>query len=96
MQISTPLTRMLGTKFPVIMAPMFLVSNENMLRAAMKGGIAGAFPSLNFRKEGELEAMLIRLNEFKAEHTGGSYGVNLIVQKTNPLYAKHLEICVQK
>jgi nitronate monooxygenase len=90
------LNELLSIRFPMIMAPMFLVSNESMLSEGMKGGIAAAFPSLNFRGEGELEALLEKLNKVKAENPGGSYGVNLIVQKTNPLYEKHLAICVEK
>lgn len=85
-----------GIRYPVIMAPMFLVSNEAMICAAMDHEIAGCFPSLNFRKEGELKAVLERLNQHRAQLNGkaGSYGVNLIVQKTNPLYTRHLEACV--
>lgn len=89
-----PITDLLGTRHPVIMAPMFLVSNENMVSAAIRSGIAGTFPSLNYRKEGELHALLERLNAVRAAHPGGTYGVNLIVQKTNPLYKKHLDACV--
>ncbi len=76
------------------MAPMFLVSNEAMMKAAIRSGIAGTFPSLNYRNEGELSALLDRLNEAKAAVQHGTYGVNLIVQKTNPLYKKHLDACV--
>ncbi|RPD40846.1 NAD(P)H-dependent flavin oxidoreductase [Chitinophaga barathri] len=88
------ITQSLGIRYPVIMAPMFLVSNEPMMKAAIRSGIAGTFPSLNYRKEGELPALLERLNETKAQHPHGTYGVNLIVQKTNPLYKKHLDACV--
>lgn len=87
---------LLNTIHPIIQAPMFLVSNEAMVKAAMDSGIAGTFPSLNFRKEGELKAVLERLNEHRSRlSTPGTYGVNLIVQKTNPLYVKHLQDCVQ-
>ncbi|GAA0539865.1 NAD(P)H-dependent flavin oxidoreductase [Chitinophaga japonensis] len=84
---------LLNIQHPIIQAPMFLVSNEPMVKAAMDAGIAGTFPSLNFRKEGELETLLQRLNAHQAA-SRGTYGVNLIVQKTNPLYLKHLEACV--
>jgi nitronate monooxygenase len=90
------LTSALAIRYPVIMAPMFLVSNEKMVTAAMDSGIAGTFPTLNYRKEGELKQVLERLNAHQATLPPGlgTYGVNLIVQKTNPLYAKHLEDCV--
>lgn len=90
------LTSALAIRYPVIMAPMFLVSNEKMVKAAMDNGIAGTFPSLNYRKEGELKQVLEQLNQHRAllPPGQGTYGVNLIVQKTNPLYSKHLKECV--
>jgi len=95
--MQTKLTQLLSIDFPMIMAPMFLVSNEAMIVEGMKGGIAAAFPTLNYRNEGELEQVLEHLNNAKAGLTvKGTYGVNLIVQKTNPLYEKHLKICVAK
>lgn len=95
--MQTKLSHLLNIDFPMIMAPMFLVSNEAMLKAGMHSGIAATFPSLNFRNEGELEQLLDVLNGEKAKLTGkGTYGINLIVQKTNPLYEKHLKICVAK
>lgn len=90
------ITDLLKIEFPLIMAPMFLVSNENMIKAGMQHGIMAVFPSLNYRKEHELDALLDSLNNFHQTHTKGSYGVNLIVQKTNPYYKKHLQICVAK
>ena len=93
----TALTDLLNIEFPLIVAPMFLVSNYEMVQAAMQAGVAGAFPSLNFREDGELEKVIDGLNESAKGLTGkGTYGINLIVQKTNPLYRKHLEICVAK
>ena len=96
-KIENELTKNLGIQFPLIMAPMFLVSNEAMLLAAMQSGVMGTFPSLNFRKDGELEALIVNLNQAKSEKKlTGNFGVNIIVQKTNILYSKHLEICVKQ
>ncbi|BAV95382.1 NAD(P)H-dependent flavin oxidoreductase [Ichthyobacterium seriolicida] len=98
MKIDNRLTKMLNIELPVIMAPMFLVSNEAMVKSAIDNGIAGCFPSLNFRKDGELKQVIDNLivhnndNSFKK----GTFGVNLIVQKSNPLYKKHLSICVER
>jgi len=94
--MQTKLTQLLNIDFPLIMAPMFLVSNEAMVKAGMQAGIAATFPSLNYRDEGELEQILDALNQEKVKLNKGSYGINLIVQKTNPLYEKHLKICVDK
>ncbi len=95
MAIKTALTEMLGIRLPIVMAPMFLVSNEKMMEAALDAGIAGAFPTLNYRENGQLADILDKLN-LHLSKSPGTYGVNLIVQKTNPLYIKHLEICVEK
>lgn len=96
MNFKSQLTRTLNVDFPLIMAPMFLVSNADMLKAGMRAGIMATFPSLNYRREGELGALLDELNAYAGEHTGGSYGINLIVQKSNPFYKKHLATCVEK
>ena len=98
MTIENDITELLNIKFPMIMAPMFLVSNEGMLKAAMDNGIMGAFPSLNYRKDVELTTILNNLNEYKRTPPikSGSYGINLIVQKTNIYYENHLKICADK
>jgi len=89
------MTELLKIDFPIIMAPMFLVSNEAMLKAGMQAGIMATFPTLNYRKEGELDTLLKTLAAYKTSTITGSYGVNLIVQKSNPLYVKHLKTCVE-
>ncbi len=90
------LTEMLHIEFPLIMAPMFLVSNKEMLMAGMRNGIMAVFPSLNFRNDGELSNLLDELNNYHSQFPNGNYGANLIVQKTNPYYIKHLKICAEK
>ncbi|MCU0422709.1 MAG: nitronate monooxygenase [Bacteroidia bacterium] len=95
MKLKNQINNVLNLSIPVIMAPMFLVSNVSMIKAAMHNGIAGVFPSLNFRKQGELERILQELNDTLLSIDKGNYGVNLIVQKSNALYKKHLEICIK-
>lgn len=93
--IKNAFSREFNLDIPVIMAPMFLVSNEAMVKSAITEGILGVFPSLNYRNDGELSDLLKRLNEHKSNSTKGNYGVNLIVQKTNVMFEKHLKICVE-
>ncbi|MBI5218503.1 MAG: nitronate monooxygenase [Bacteroidia bacterium] len=95
MKLTTTLTNLFEIEFPLVMAPMFLVSNEDMIKAAVSNGIAGVIPSLNYRNDGELEVVLSRLNDFKNKTGRGTYGVNLIVQNSNPFYKKHLDICIK-
>lgn len=76
---------------------MFLVSNEAMMRAAIDEGIMGVFPSLNYRKKDELKMVIQSLNAYRKEkQRTGHVGVNLIVQKSNPLYEEHLKVCVDE
>jgi nitronate monooxygenase len=96
MKIKSQLSDQLNLKFPLLMAPLFLVSNQKMVTSAIESGVAGCFPSLNFREPGELGRVLDELNATLAGSAQGSYGVNLIVQQTNPVYQKHLAICVEK
>lgn len=95
MKVKSQVTEQLNISLPIIMAPMFLVSNEAMMKEAIRHGIAGCFPTLNYRREGELEAILTSLNKERRLSSTGTYGVNLIVQKSNPLYEKHLSLCVK-
>ena len=89
------LNTLLRIDFPIIMAPMFLVSNLEMMKAGIRAGIMVTFPTLNYRKEGELEKVLDELNTYCKLYSG-NYGVNIIVQKSNPLSAKHTRICIDK
>ncbi len=89
------LNHLLKIDYPIIMAPMFLVSNLEMMKAGIRSGIMATFPTLNYRKEGELEKILDELNIYSKSYKG-SYGVNIIVQKSNPLSLKHTKICLEK
>jgi len=95
--VQSVFSRDLNIKIPMIMAPMFLVSNEEMMKSAIRSGIMGVFPSLNYRKPGELEQVIESLHRFMEDHPeyGGSFGVNIITQNTNPHYKEHLEICMR-
>jgi len=52
------LTELLGIKYPIIVAPMFLSSNVEMVVAAIEGGATAAFPALNYRTNEELKAAI--------------------------------------
>jgi len=46
---------------PVVAAPMFIVSNPDLVIAQCKGGLIGSFPALNARPKELLDAWLIRI-----------------------------------
>ncbi len=73
---------------------MFLVSNVAMVTEAMKGGIAGCIPALNYRTLEELRAALKELKANKV--AGGSFGFNLIVNKSNIKYKEQLRVICEE
>lgn len=83
----------LDIDFPVIVAPMFLVSNTKMIVAATASGCTGAVPALNFRTIDELRNAIRLIRS----QTDRPFGINLIVNKSNIYYKKQLEIiCEEK
>ncbi|WP_353777523.1 nitronate monooxygenase [Winogradskyella sp. 3972H.M.0a.05] len=92
--MQTKLTELLNIKYPIIQAPMFLVSNVAMVTEAMKSGIAGCIPALNYRTLPELRSAIQELKKSKVE--GGSFGFNLIVNKSNIKYKGQLEVLCEE
>ncbi len=76
----TPLADKLGIEFPVIAAPMFLISNREMIVAAAEAGIIGAMPSLNARTVEKFEEDL----RFIKERTQKPFGINVTIGLTEP------------
>lgn len=93
--VKPALTSLLNINRPLIMAPMFLVSNTKMVIEGMKSGVAGCIPALNYRTLEELRASVIELRAAKV--AGGSFGYNLIVNKSNIKYKDQLAVlCEEK
>lgn len=92
-KIDARLCEMLGIKYPIIIAPMFLVSNIDMLRSAADAGVTAAIPALNFRTTEELANAVKEMKKT----INGPFGINLIVNKSNFLYKEQLDIiCKEK
>lgn len=77
---STPLSRRLGLRYPLVAAPMFIISNEQMLVACAEAGILGAMPSLNGRSPEELEKKL----QYVRARTDRPFAINLTIGLTDP------------
>jgi nitronate monooxygenase len=90
--IKAKLCELLGIEFPVIMAPMFLVSDEKMIIEAIKSGITGAIPALNYRNTDDLRHAIRKI---KSE-ANGPFGINLIVNNSNFLYKEQLQVCCEE
>jgi nitronate monooxygenase len=89
---SITLCDLLGIEFPVIMAPMFLVSNEKMIIEALRSGITGAIPALNYRTTDELRNTIKSIKAISNK----PFGINLIVNKSNFRYKDQLQVCCEE
>ncbi|MBL7688899.1 MAG: nitronate monooxygenase, partial [Bdellovibrionaceae bacterium] len=85
--IATPFTELMNVKYPIIGAPMFLVSNVDMVVAISDAGGLGTFPALNYRP---IEAYRDALKEMKSK-TKRPIGVNVIVNRSNARQAEDLK-----
>lgn len=86
------LNEILNVEHPIIMAPMFLVTNTTMMIEAMNSGIAACIPALNFRTIKELEEAI---KEIRSKTNSGGLGINLIVNKSNIKMHDQLKSCVK-
>ncbi len=91
-EIRTAFTEQFGVKYPIIAAPMFLVSTVKMVAATGDAGGLGTFPALNYRPE---EKYLSAIREIK-ELTPKPFGINIIVQKSNKYQHKQLEYALDE
>jgi len=83
-----------GLALPVIAAPMFIVSNPELVIAQCKGGIVGSFPALNARPKEELDGWLARIRA--ALGPGDApFAVNQIVHHSNDRLEHDLEACAR-
>jgi nitronate monooxygenase len=81
-------------RLPVVAAPMFLVSNPQLVLACCRNGIVGSFPALNQRDSGAFRAWLEEI-EAGLLAESAPYAVNLIVHGSNPRLQADLTVCIE-
>ena len=88
--------------FPVIGAPLFIISNPDLVIAQCKNGVVGSFPALNARPVEVLDEWLARITEELAEHDAKNpdqpsapFAVNQICHPSNDRLAHDVEMCVK-
>lgn len=86
-------------RLPVVSAPMFLVSGPEMVVAACKAGIVGAFPTPNARPIEVLEDWMARitreLDAARAANPGariGPWAANIVTHSSNARLAEDLAL----
>lgn len=86
-KLETAFTRMMKISNPIIAAPMFLVSNEDIVVEASEAGGIGTFPALNYRPIEKYRAALAAIKK----RTAKPIGVNIIVNKSNTRQGEDLK-----
>ena len=81
-------------RLPVICAPMFLVTGPEMVIAACKAGIGGAFPSTNTRTLDELDDWMDKITGSLAPGDG-PWVSNLITHSTRTRLADELKLVAE-
>jgi nitronate monooxygenase len=79
---------------PAIAAPLFIISQPELVIAQCRAGVVGSFPSLNARPSGVFEEWLVRLRRELTDQDA-PYAVNLIVHRSNPRLEEDLALCVK-
>ena len=83
-------------RLPLVAAPMFLISNPQLVLACCANGVVGSFPALNQRDSAGFKAWLEEIEAGLAElQAPAPYAVNLIVHPSNPRLQADLALCVE-
>ncbi|HET9352955.1 MAG TPA: nitronate monooxygenase family protein [Sphingomicrobium sp.] len=89
-------------RIPVIGAPLFIVSNPELVIAQCKAGIVGSFPALNARPQSQLDEWIHQINEALATHDrdhpdapSAPFAVNQIVHRSNDRFEEDMVTCAK-
>lgn len=94
MAIPASLNRNLA--LPVLCAPMFIVSNPELVIAQCRAGLIGSFPALNARPQAALDEWLNRIKTaLAADPHAAPFAVNQIIHPSNERLADDMALCVK-
>ncbi|MGB1580670.1 MAG: NAD(P)H-dependent flavin oxidoreductase [Nevskiales bacterium] len=87
---------------PVVGAPLFIISNPDLVIAQCKAGVVGSFPALNARPAEELEVWLKKIteeldrhNQANPDNPAAPFAVNQIVHRSNDRLQHDIDMCVK-
>jgi nitronate monooxygenase len=89
-------------RLPVIGAPLFIISNPDLVIAQCMSGVVGAFPALNARPKEQLEEWLERITSELKTHDAANpqaqaapFAVNQIIHKSNDRLGHDMDLCAR-
>ena len=87
-------------RLPVVAAPLFIVSNPDLVIAQCKAGVVGSFPALNARPQAQVDEWLHRITEELAawdrdhpDTPAAPFAVNQIVHRSNDRLMADMATC---
>ncbi len=86
------LLNILDIDIPLILAPMYLVTNEEMIIEACNSGATGAIPAMNWPKP---ELMRLGIRKIKSQ-TSKPFGINIISHPSNPSLDEQVQVCIDE
>ncbi len=91
-RIRTSLSERLGLQYPIVCAPMFIISNKEMIVACAEAGILGSMPSINLRTHEEFREALAWIRA----RTDRPFAINLTIKLTDPeRLERDFEACLE-
>ncbi|MBX3634600.1 MAG: nitronate monooxygenase [Rubrivivax sp.] len=88
--------------FPVIGAPLFIVSNPKLVVAQCTAGVVGSMPALNARPAAQLDEWLAEITESLAawdrahpDRPAAPFAINQIVHRTNDRLEHDMAMCAK-
>jgi nitronate monooxygenase len=93
-------------RIPAVGAPLFIISNPELVIAQCTSGVVGSFPALNAREKpgesielerwlGQITEALDRHNQAHPDRPAAPYAVNQIVHRSNVRLERDMEICIK-
>ena len=89
-------------KFPVIGAPLFIISNPKLVIAQCTSGVIGSMPALNARPAEQLDEWLAEITEALAawdkahpDQPAAPFAINQIVHKSNDRLEHDMALCAK-
>ncbi len=89
-------------KFPVIGAPLFIISNPKLVIAQCTAGVVGSMPALNARPAAQLDEWLAEITEALAawdqanpDNPAAPFAINQIVHKSNDRLEHDMQMCAK-
>ena len=89
-------------RIPVIAAPLFIISNPQLVIAQCKAGVIGSMPALNARPKDQLEVELKLIteeldsyNQKNPDKPAAPFAINQIVHKSNERLMHDVELCMK-